>query len=130
MLCATLLTPETVEVYNLPDILGINNLIKLFADLRRETTKIGEGSYRFKGRETSVWISSTPAVPQTECGVAQVGDDCQSVSGPFREGGIAKPGGDKIGRRRRYALFGNSKTRSRIFLYSPKNKSMKSRQRS
>lgn len=48
ILCATLLTPETVEVYNLPDILDVNNLIKLLRDLGVETTKIGEGSYRFK----------------------------------------------------------------------------------
>ena len=59
ILCATLLTPETVEVYNLPDILDVNNLIKLLRDLGVETTKIGEGSYRLRPR-TSIWTIFIP----------------------------------------------------------------------
>lgn len=90
ILCATLLTPETVEVYNLPDILDVNNLIKLLRDLGVETTKIGEGSYRFKAENIDLDYLHTPQFPQTECGVARVGDDCRSVGGPFREGGDCK----------------------------------------
>ena len=33
VLCATLLTPEEVKIYNIPDILDVNNLIQLLRDL-------------------------------------------------------------------------------------------------
>ena len=91
ILCATLLTPETVEVYNLPDILDVNNLIKLLRDLGVETTKIGEGSYRFKAENIDFKQSAA-----LRGSVMIVGP----LVARFGKAVIAKPGGDKIGRRR------------------------------
>lgn len=33
IICATLLTPEVVKIYNIPDILDVNNLIQLLRDM-------------------------------------------------------------------------------------------------
>ena len=100
ILCATLLTPETVEVYNLPDILDVNNLIKLLRDLGVETTKIGEGSYRFKAENIDLdYLHPTQFLKQSAALRGSV-----MIVGPlvarFGKAVIAKPGGDKIGRRR------------------------------
>ena len=100
ILCATLLTPETVEVYNLPDILDVNNLIKLLRDLGVETTKIGEGSYRFKAENIDLDYLHTPQFLKQSAAVR----GSVMIVGPlvarFGKAVIAKPGGDKIGRRR------------------------------
>lgn len=100
ILCATLLTPETVEVYNLPDILDVNNLIKLLRDLGVETTKIGEGSYRFKAENIDLDYLHTPQFLKQSAALR----GSMMIVGPlvarFGKAVIAKPGGDKIGRRR------------------------------
>ena len=100
LLCATLLTPETVEVYNLPDILDVNNLIKLLRDLGVETTKIGEGSYRFKAENIDLDYLHTPQFLKQSAALR----GSVMIVGPlvarFGKAVIAKPGGDKIGRRR------------------------------
>ena len=100
ILCATLLTPETVEVYNLPDILDVNNLIKLLRDFGVETTKIGEGSYRFKAENIDLDYLHTPQFLKQSAALR----GSVMIVGPlvarFGKAVIAKPGGDKIGRRR------------------------------
>lgn len=100
ILCATLLTPKTVEVYNLPDILDVNNLIKLLRDLGVETTKIGEGSYRFKAENIDLDYLHTPQFLKQSAALR----GSVMIVGPlvarFGKAVIAKPGGDKIGRRR------------------------------
>ena len=100
ILCATLLTPEAVEVYNLPDILDVNNLIQLLRDLGVETTKIGEGAYRFKAENIDLNYLQTPQFLKQSASLR----GSVMIVGPlvarFGKAVIAKPGGDKIGRRR------------------------------
>ena len=100
ILCATLLTPEPVEVYNLPDILDVNNLIQLLRDLGVETTKIGEGAYRFKAEYIDLDYLQTPQFLKQSASLR----GSVMIVGPlvarFGKAVIAKPGGDKIGRRR------------------------------
>lgn len=100
ILCATLLTPEPVEVYNLPDILDVNNLIQLLRDLGVETTKIGEGAYRFKAEHIDLDYLQTPQFLKQSASLR----GSVMIVGPliarFGKAVIAKPGGDKIGRRR------------------------------
>lgn len=100
ILCATLLTPESVEVYNLPDILDVNNLIQLLRDLGVETTKIGEGAYRFKAEHIDLDYLQTPQFLKQSASLR----GSVMIVGPlvarFGKAVIAKPGGDKIGRRR------------------------------
>ena len=48
ILCAVLLTPETVTIHNIPDIVDVNKLIKLLSNLGVEVEKLGANSYSFK----------------------------------------------------------------------------------
>ena len=119
ILCATLLTPETVEVYNLPDILDVNNLIQLLRDLGVETTKIGEGAYRFKAENIDLNYLQTPQFLKQSASLR----GSVMIVGPlvarFGKAVIAKPGGDKIGRRRLDTHFLGIQKLGAEFSYNP-----------
>lgn len=48
VICATLLTAEEVRITNIPDILDVNNLIKLMADMGVKVTHNGPGDVTFQ----------------------------------------------------------------------------------
>jgi len=48
ILCAVLLTDETVSIHNIPDILDVNKLINLLKNLGVKVEKTDKGSYTFK----------------------------------------------------------------------------------
>ena len=48
ILCATLLTSEPVTVHNIPDILDVNNLMKMMTLMGVRIDRLGEGSFRFQ----------------------------------------------------------------------------------
>ena len=119
ILCATLLTPEAVEVYNLPDILDVNNLIQLLRDLGVESTKIGEGAYRFKAENIDLNYLQTPQFLKQSASLR----GSVMIVGPlvarFGKAVIAKPGGDKIGRRRLDTHFLGIQKLGAEFSYNP-----------
>ena len=45
VICATLLTNEPVRIKNIPDILDVNNLIKLLADTGVKVTRNSRNDY-------------------------------------------------------------------------------------
>ena len=100
IICATLLTPDEVVVHNVPDILDVNNLIQLLRDMGVKVAKEGMNTYRF--RATGI----EPAYLQGDAFLKACAGLRGSVmlAGPlvsrFGQATIAKPGGDKIGRRR------------------------------
>ena len=47
ILCAVLLTPERVEIENVPDIIDVNKLIDLLKDLGVKVEKLGKEHYAF-----------------------------------------------------------------------------------
>ena len=51
VICATLLTDEEVVIKNIPDILDVNNLIKLLMDIGVKVRKLDDGEYSFKADE-------------------------------------------------------------------------------
>ena len=51
IICATLLTQEEVIIDNIPDILDVNNLISLVADMGVKVNKLDEKRYSFKAEE-------------------------------------------------------------------------------
>ena len=119
ILCATLLTPETVEIYNLPDILDVNNLIQLLRDLGVEVSRIGEGAYRFKAERINLDYLSTPEFLRQSASLR----GSVMIVGPlvarFGKAVIPKPGGDKIGRRRLDTHFIGIQKLGAEFTYSP-----------
>ncbi len=100
VLCAVLLTKETVVISNLPNILDVNNLIDLLASIGVTVQKLANGEYAFTARELDVaYLRSADFLKKCNRLRGSV-----MFIGPLlaRLGEVtyAKPGGDKIGRRR------------------------------
>ena len=100
VISATLLTKEEVTISNVPDILDVNNLIKLIQELGVEVRKTGEGEYVFKAENIDLsYMESDSFVKKCSSlrgSVLMIGP----LLGRLGHTSIAKPGGDKIGRRR------------------------------
>ena len=100
ILCAVLLTPETVTINNIPDIVDVNKLISLLEKLGVEVNKQGKGSYSFKAEHVNLAYLESEAFKTDGRGLR----GSIMIVGPllarFGKGYIPKPGGDKIGRRR------------------------------
>lgn len=117
---AVLLTAEEVTIHNLPDILDVNNLIKLLADLGVDTTWIGPGSCKFKAANVNLdYLNSQEFRAK---GAALRGSIM--ILGPllarFGRAFIPKPGGDKIGRRRLDTHFLGFEKLGARFNFDPK----------
>ena len=100
VLCAVLLTKEMVVMNNLPDILDVNNLIDLLASMGVKVEKLAKGTYAFTARELdTAYLRSRDFLKKCNKLRGSV-----MLIGPLlaRLGEVtyAKPGGDKIGRRR------------------------------
>src|SRR6478672_760712 len=54
ILCATLLTDQTVTINNVPDILDVNMLIQLLKDFGVKVKKISDSSYTFKADDVNL----------------------------------------------------------------------------
>jgi UDP-N-acetylglucosamine 1-carboxyvinyltransferase len=100
VICATLLTEEEVTISNVPDILDVNNLIKLLKDIGVKVTNPAKGTFTFKADKLDLlYLSSDEFVEKCaklRGSVLMIGP----LLGRFGKATVAKPGGDKIGRRR------------------------------
>ncbi|MBT8185551.1 MAG: UDP-N-acetylglucosamine 1-carboxyvinyltransferase [Eudoraea sp.] len=100
VLCAVLLTPETVTISNIPDIVDVNKLITLLQELGVKVQKEGKGTYSFKADELNLEYLQSGQFKKDGSGLR----GSIMIVGPllarFGKGYIPKPGGDKIGRRR------------------------------
>ncbi|MEY4336688.1 MAG: hypothetical protein RLZZ45_1607 [Bacteroidota bacterium] len=100
VICAVLLTPETVVIRNIPDILDVRLLIGILEELGVETNKIDENTYSFKAENIHLEKLDDPAFQQK----ANRLRGSVMIAGPllarFGKSFIPKPGGDKIGRRK------------------------------
>jgi UDP-N-acetylglucosamine 1-carboxyvinyltransferase len=100
IICATLLTQETVTIENIPDILDVNNLISLLIKMGVSVSRSGEGRYSFKADNINMdYLESADFLKSCSSLRGSV-----MLMGPllarFGSALISKPGGDKIGRRR------------------------------
>ena len=100
VICATLLTTEPVRIKNIPDILDVNNLIILLQDIGVKVTRHHRGDYTFQADELNLsYLDSLQFVQKCSSlrgSVLLIGP----LLGHFGKAIVAKPGGDKIGRRR------------------------------
>ncbi|WP_315571066.1 UDP-N-acetylglucosamine 1-carboxyvinyltransferase [Alloprevotella tannerae] len=100
VIAATLLTAEPVRLTNIPDILDVNNLIRLIADMGVGVTKNGAGDYTFCADHVDLnYLHSDEFLrrcTQLRGSVLLMGP----LLARFGRASMAKPGGDKIGRRR------------------------------
>lgn len=116
VICATLLTQEEVRIQNIPNILDVNNLIALLEQMGVSTHWNGTGDCTFCASNINLdYLSS-----------AEFLERCSRLRGSvlligpliarFGTATIAKPGGDKIGRRRLDTHFyGLQKLGARFF---------------
>ncbi|MDD7449267.1 MAG: UDP-N-acetylglucosamine 1-carboxyvinyltransferase [Phocaeicola sp.] len=100
VVCATLLTTEEVTISNIPNILDVNNLIQLLRDMGVSVEKKDIDTYSFKADNIDLtYLQSEDFL--NRC--AKLRGSVMLI-GPlvarFGHAIIAKPGGDKIGRRR------------------------------
>ncbi len=100
VICAALLTHEPVRINNIPDILDVNNLIKLLQDIGVKVTRHSRNDYTFLADELNLdYLDSLEFVQKCSSlrgSVLMIGP----LLGRFGKATVAKPGGDKIGRRR------------------------------
>ena len=99
VICATLLTHEPVTIHNIPDIRDVNNLIQLLKDIGVKVNKT-ENVFTFQADELDLnYLESDEFVykcAQLRGSVLMIGP----LLARMGKAVIAKPGGDKIGRRR------------------------------
>ena len=100
VICAALLTDDPVRIDNIPDILDVKNLINLLVDIGVKVTHNARNSYTFQADALKLdYLDSVEFVKKCASlrgSVLMIGP----LLGRFGKATVAKPGGDKIGRRR------------------------------
>lgn len=100
VICAVLLTAEKVTIGNIPNIVDINKLIELLAELGVKVEKSGHEEFTFQADNVNVDYLNSPEFKKKGGGLR----GSIMILGPllarFGKGFMPKPGGDKIGRRR------------------------------
>ncbi|GHV57419.1 UDP-N-acetylglucosamine 1-carboxyvinyltransferase [Bacteroidia bacterium] len=100
VICATLLTPEKVTIYNIPDILDVNNLIVLLCDIGVKVDHPAPGTYTFQADEINTDYLQTDDFLRKSTALRGSVMLIGPLVARFGYAIIPKPGGDKIGRRR------------------------------
>ena len=100
ILCAVLLTPETVNIKNIPDIVDVNKLIQLLKNFGVVVEKIDSGFYRFNAKDVNLSYLSSEQFKEDGKGLRGSIMLVGPLLARFGKGSIPLPGGDKIGRRR------------------------------
>jgi len=116
VICATLLTADEVRIQNIPNILDVNNLIALLGEMGVRTNWNGDGDCTFCAENLKLdYLHSTDFLERCSRlrgSVLLLGP----LTARFGTAVIAKPGGDKIGRRRLDTHFyGLQKLGARFF---------------
>lgn len=117
VICASILTSEPVRIQNIPDILDVNNLIQLLVDIGMKVTRNTRHDYTFQADHLNLdYLGSQEFV--NKCSKLR---GSVLLIGPllsrFGKATIAKPGGDKIGRRRLDTHFQGFKALGARFVY-------------
>ena len=100
ILSATLLTEETVTIHNIPNIVDVNKLIELIADLGTKVERLGPESYRFTAANINMEFLESEAYRKKAAALRGSVMLLGPILARFGKASLPKPGGDKIGRRR------------------------------
>ena len=100
ILCAVLLTDDEITIENIPDIKDVNLLIDLLKGMGVKADKVNKTTYKFKSSQVDISYTKTNDFFEKSSKIR----GSIMLMGPmvarFGSAYIAKPGGDKIGRRR------------------------------
>jgi len=100
ILCAVLLTEETITIHNIPDIVDVNKLIHLLKNLGVEILKLSSGSFSFQAKNIDLEYLKSEQFKREGSGLRGSIMLVGPLLARFGKGSIPRPGGDKIGRRR------------------------------
>jgi UDP-N-acetylglucosamine 1-carboxyvinyltransferase len=118
ILCAVLLTEETVAISNLPDIVDVNKLIGLIQKMGVKVAQLEKGKYAFTADAIDLNFLESQEyktdAKQLRGSVMLVGP----MLSKYGKGSIPRPGGDKIGRRRLDTHFEGLKLLGANFNYN------------
>ena len=100
IISAVLLTAEKVTINNIPDIIDVNLLIDLLAEMNVKVDRVSRDTCIFQADDVNVEFLTTDAYHKKSGKLR----GSVMLAGPmlarFKKAYIPKPGGDKIGRRR------------------------------
>ncbi len=100
VLCATLLTDQTIRISNIPDILDVRRLISLLKGLGVKVRKVKTDTYTFRADDVDLTFFESDSF---QADARKIRGSVMLI-GPllarFGKARLPKPGGDKIGRRR------------------------------
>jgi UDP-N-acetylglucosamine 1-carboxyvinyltransferase len=100
IISAVLLTPHEVTINNIPDILDVNALIDLIADMGVKVTRVSRSVAKFEAKDVNLEYLISADFKQKSGKLR----GSVMLAGPllsrFGKAYIPQPGGDKIGRRR------------------------------
>ncbi|MBR3744689.1 MAG: UDP-N-acetylglucosamine 1-carboxyvinyltransferase [Bacteroidales bacterium] len=99
ILCATLLTGEEIVVDNVPDILDVNNLIALLSDMGAQVSRLGDRKWSFKADQINLDYFESDDFARRNSSLRGSIMLVGPMLARFGKAIVAKPGGDKIGRR-------------------------------
>jgi len=100
VLCAVLLTQETVTIRNIPNIRDVKMLIELLMNLGVHVKQLNESDYSFTAKEVNIDYLKTDNFSQKSATLRGSIMLIGPLLGRYGKGFIPSPGGDKIGRRR------------------------------
>src|SRR5687767_8057216 len=100
IISAVLLTPEKMTISNIPDILDVNLLIELLGEMNVKVERTSRDVCSFQADDVNIDYLHSESYKKKSGKLR----GAVMLAGPmlsrFRKAFIAKPGGDKIGRRR------------------------------
>jgi len=122
VICATLLTEDTVEISNIPDIIDVNKLIEILKNIGVKVSKLDKGKLSFNSENINLkYLTDTSfknLAKSLRGSIMLVGP----LLSRFGSATIPRPGGDKIGRRRLDTHFINLEKLGAKLDYIPKDK--------
>lgn len=119
VICATLLTAETVTLTNIPEISDVIKLIDMLKSLGVKVERVEKGTFSFCAENVDVDFLNSPLfIRQASALRGSI-----MIIGPmlarFGKGTIPQPGGDKIGRRRLDTHFLGFESLGASFVFDP-----------
>lgn len=117
IISAVLLTPETVTISNIPDIMDVNKLIDLLADVGVEVHRTSRDKATFKAANIDLEYLKGDAFKNKAAHLRGSIMMLGPLLARFGKGYMPKPGGDKIGRRRLDTHFLGFQNLGAVFNY-------------
>ncbi|SDC66794.1 UDP-N-acetylglucosamine 1-carboxyvinyltransferase [Niabella drilacis] len=100
IICAVLLTPEEVTIKNIPDILDVNLLIELLAEMNVEVNRVDRSTCIFRAKDVNIDYLHSEAFRKKSGKLRGSVMLAGAMLARYKKAFIPKPGGDQIGRRR------------------------------